>query len=206
MPKNIHPVHVPTLTPNAFPTAPGMFDLVYCLSLASLCPSSEIMPILRNIHKTLKPDGILRITLVDPLPCAQTLGHRLRAWLEEHVVKKLERDFRCLRPTKLFTLWLGQASLRGPGSTVMAAKFFAMPQSVYMDREIDPDAHIEARRRDRETKAELRSLVGRMLWLEVWGRYVTADRMWWEDPVLVQECLELGTFWQYQIIEGVKET
>ncbi|KOS17352.1 hypothetical protein ESCO_006394 [Escovopsis weberi] len=55
-----------------------------------------------------------------------------------------------------------------------------------------------------EVKAEVRSLVGRMLWVEVWGAHITADKWWWEDAACVRECLELGTFWEYHTIKGVK--
>lgn len=55
-----------------------------------------------------------------------------------------------------------------------------------------------------ETRAELRSLVGRMLWREVWGEFVTAKNWWWDDPVCMKECLELGTFWEYHYIQGVR--
>ena len=202
---NVHPVMVPCISTTSFPVAAGLFDLVCCLSLPSLCPSPDIVGILRNIHHCLQPGGVLRITLVDPLPCAHTLGRHLRRWLDDNLVVNLEEAHRCAHPTRLFSRWLGQASLRGPGSAVMAAKFFAMPQSVSLDRRVDPDAGAEAVRALRETKAELRALVGRMLWCEVWGRFVTADKMWWDDPVCVKECLDMGTFWQYHIIEAVKE-
>lgn len=68
------------------------------------------------------------------------------------------------------------------------------------------DTEIEAKRQTegKETRAELRSIVGRMLWREVWGEFVTSDTWWWDDPACMQECLELGTFWVYHTIQAIK--
>ncbi len=60
--------------------------------------------------------------------------------------------------------------------------------------------------RDSEnTKVELKSVVGRMLWREIWGPWVLGRRWWWEDSAIVKECERLGTKWEYAVIEGVKE-
>lgn len=69
----------------------------------------------------------------------------------------------------------------------------------------DPDPCIERLRVEKETKAELRSAVGRMLWLEVWGKYITSPTTWWwDDRDCLEECLYLGTFWEYHVIEAVR--
>lgn len=57
-----------------------------------------------------------------------------------------------------------------------------------------------------EIRKELRCEVSRMLWQEIWGSFVHADRWWWDEEDIVQECLELGTFWQYSHIVAVKES
>lgn len=54
-------------------------------------------------------------------------------------------------------------------------------------------------------KQELKSVVGRMLWKDVWGSYVQADRWWWEDESIIEECEEMRTCWEYAVIEAVKE-
>lgn len=201
---NVHPVLVPSVSPSVFPVAQGLFDSVYSISLPAICSSQDIPGVLRNIHKCLKPGGTLQLTLIDPLPCAGTLGQRMRAWLEEHLLLNLEKNFRCMNPSRVFPHWLGDAALRGRGSTLTTAKFYAVPASA-RGHETDPDPFIEQVRSEKEIKAELRSLVGRMLWMEVWGAYVTAGRWWWEDQACVEECLQLGTFWEYNVIEGVKD-
>lgn len=201
---NIHPVLVPSVSPSVFPVAPQLFETVYSLSMPAICSSPDIPGVLKNICKSLKQGGSLQLTLIDPLPCAGTLGQRMRTWLEEHLLLNLERHFRCMNPSKLFPDWLGEVSLRGRGSTLTTAKFFAIPTSVrYSDGDSDP--FVDRARSGREVKAELRSLVGRMLWMEVWGAFVTAEKWWWEDEKCVEECLELGTFWEYKMIEGVKD-
>ncbi|KAH7152903.1 hypothetical protein EDB81DRAFT_718510 [Dactylonectria macrodidyma] len=200
---NIHPVLVPSVSPSVFPVAPRLFENVYSLSMPSICPAPEIPGVLKNIRKSLKQGGSLHLTLIDPLPCTGTLGQHMRTWLEEHLLLNLERHFRCMTPSRLFPDWLAEASLRGRGSTLSMAKFFANPSSVrYLEGDSDP--FVEQASNEDQVKAELRSLVGRMLWLEVWGTFVTADKWWWEDEECLQECLELGTFWEYKMIEGVR--
>lgn len=200
---NVHPVLVPLVSPSVFPLAPQLFENVYSLSMPAICSSPDIPGVLKNICKSLKQGGSLQLTLIDPLPCARTLGQRMRTWLEEHLLLNLERHFRCMNPSRLFPDWLAKASLRGQGSTLTRAKFFAIPTSIrYSHGGGDPFANRP--RSEGEVKAELRSLVGRMLWIEVWGAFVTAEKWWWEDEKCVEECLELGTFWEYTMIEGVK--
>lgn len=203
---NIHPVFVPCVSSLNFPVAPLSFESIYSLSLPVLCASSGIPGILRNIHKALKHDGAIQLTIIDPLPCAGTLGPIMRAWIEENLLLNLERHFRCMNPSKTFPQWLGDASLRGPGSTLTTAKFYAIPASARGQLDDNNDSSIAARvATEKETKAELRSLVGRMLWTEVWGDYVTGGSWWWDIEECVRECIQLGTFWEYHVIEGVKD-
>lgn len=228
---NVLPTALPVVSHAALSTAPDMFSAVYCLSLPSLVASSEIPPLLRNIHRTLAPGGAIHLTLVDPAPVAQSLGPRMRLWIEENLQLNLERKFRCVHPRKLVPGWLAEARLRGPGSTITTVKFFAIPPardtsasfssattSKATGSSTPPSASggedgttssassiNSSKRADNQVRAELRSTVGRMLWREVWGNYVTGNKWWWEDPLCVQECHELGTHWVYQIIVGTKE-
>ena len=84
-------------------------------------------------------------------------------------------------------------------------KFLAVKDSVLV-REQDPDPIIRKTMNEKLVKAELCTLVGRMLWMEVWGKYVTAETWWWDDELCIKECIELGTFWEYRRIEGVKQS
>lgn len=56
------------------------------------------------------------------------------------------------------------------------------------------------------TKQELKSVVGRMMWKEMWGPYVQAGTWWWEDESVVEECERMQTCWEYSIIEAVKHS
>ncbi|KAM0558192.1 hypothetical protein ACHAPJ_004876 [Fusarium lateritium] len=201
---NVHPMLVPSMSSSSFPLAQHIFETVYSLSLPVVCSSPEIPGVLKNISKCLRVGGSLQLTLIDPLPCTGTLGHRMRAWLEEHLLINLGRHFRCTNPSKLFPDWMGEAGLRGMGSTLTTSKFYAVSASIRSQAD-DNDPFIDRDHCEREVKAEVRSIIGRLLWMEVWGSFVTGNKWWWEDEGCVNECLQLGTVWDYHIIEGVKQ-
>jgi hypothetical protein len=119
----------------------------------------------------------------------------MRKWLTDNLVLNLERRFQCVTPSKLFPVWMADARLRGDGSVKTKVKFQAIHQP-------NPASGSDDRRID----SELRSIVGRMLWQEVWGNLVTANAWWWQDQQCVKECLQLGTYFEYFLIEGVKDT
>ncbi|KAI3587651.1 hypothetical protein IWW34DRAFT_779684 [Fusarium oxysporum f. sp. albedinis] len=201
---NIHPVLVPSMTPSTLPIDLHSFTLVYSLSLPVVCSSPEIPGVLKTISSRLRVGGSLQLTLIDPLPCAGTLGHRMRTWLQEHLLINLERHFKCTNPSRLFPEWMGDAGLRGQGSTLTTSKFYAVSASIRSQAD-DSDPFIERSPSEREVKAEVRSIIGRLLWMEVWGSFVTGDKWWWEHEGCVNECLQLGTVWEYHMIDGVKE-
>ena len=194
---NVRPLRVPSISANQFPAARQTFGAVYSLSMPSMIPSRDIPPLLKNIHRCLAPGAIFHLTIVDPMPVASTLGHLMRAWLEENLLLNLERHFRCTNPSKLFPIWLADNSLRAEGSTITTAKFLAVA---------DLENHVENEQLQSESnlRKRLRSTVGRMLWTEVWGGYVTGMKWWWEDPACVQECVGLKTYWEYNLIEAVR--
>ncbi|KAM0495283.1 hypothetical protein ACHAP8_008129 [Fusarium lateritium] len=200
----VHPILVPSMSTSTLPLEKHIFDTVYSLSLPSASPSTEIPGVLKNISKYLWVGGSLHLTIIDPLPCAGTLGHRMRTWLEEHLLINLERHFRCTNPSKLFPDWMGDAGLRGQGSTLTTSKFYAVSASIRSQVD-DSDPFVDKAPSEREVKAEVRSIVGRLLWMEVWGNFVTGEKWWWEDEGCVNECLQLGTVWDYHIIDGIKQ-
>lgn len=192
------------MTPSTLPIDLHSFTLVYSLSLPVVCSSPEIPGVLKTISNRLRVGGSLQLTLIDPLPCAGTLGHRMRTWLQEHLLINLERHFKCTNPSRLFPEWMGDAGLRGQGSTLTTSKFYAVSASIRSQAD-DSDPFIERSPSEREVKAEVRSIIGRLLWMEVWGSFVTGDKWWWEHEGCVNECLQLGTVWEYHMIDGVKE-
>ncbi|KAL8398540.1 hypothetical protein RB596_005901 [Gaeumannomyces avenae] len=229
---NVLPSALPIVSHASLSVAPDMFSAVYCLSLPSLVASSEIPPLLRTIHRTLAPGGAAHLTLIDPAPVPQSLGPRMRLWLEENLQMNLERKFRCIHPRKLVPGWMADAHLRGACSTITTVKFFAIPPahetstshatttlarvtgastSTSVCGTDDGTASSigslsSAKAADIRVRTELRSVVGRMLWREVWGKYITGSNWWWDDPLCVKECQEMGTHWIYEIIVGIKES
>ncbi|KAM0453254.1 hypothetical protein ACHAPV_009048 [Trichoderma viride] len=199
---NVRIVSVPRVTPTEFPIAPRIYESVHSLTLPSLCPLPLLPGMLNNVYKCLNKKGFIRLILIDPLPRAATLGTRMRMWIEENLLRNLAKQGKCMSPSTAFPQLLAQAHLRGDGSTLTTTKFYAVPGSAISR---DQDAAKDSVQTEKEAKAQVRSLVGRMLWVEAWGSYVTCNKWWWDDPECVAECLELGTLWEYHAVKGVKE-
>lgn len=208
---NIHPLAVPGPT-SQLSYASNIFVAIHSLGLPSLLPSSSIPTILKECHRTLTSSrtpisetpasptspsgfatihpGILHLTILDSSPVPSSLGPRLRAWLDSHLNVNLEKQFRCLNPTRLFPLWLADAGLWAEGSCTSSLKFLACVGSVNGEEQVE---------------WQLKSIIGRMLWKEMWGSYVEGDKWWWDDAAIVEECERMGTCWAGSIIEAVKE-
>ncbi|KAK8101215.1 hypothetical protein PG999_011589 [Apiospora kogelbergensis] len=117
-------------------------------------------------------------------------------WLFEKLLINLEQSSRTTYPSETLPAWLGLGRLRGQGSTIVTVSVPAIPEGL---------EKIEGVKKQSRTKIELRCLVMRMLWQEVWGNFVRARRWWWEEDEIVAECIELGTYWQHSHIVAVKE-
>ncbi|GAP87584.1 hypothetical protein SAMD00023353_0900520 [Rosellinia necatrix] len=187
---NVQPLLVPSVSVPTSSRAipPRLYSAVTCLSMPSLLPSAEIPPFLRHIHRCLAPGGALHLTIVDPQPVSESMGPKLRQWLFANLLVNLEQAFRTTWPSETFPAWLAVGNLRGKGSTIATISVPAIA---------DNDSQADA-------KTELRSLVNRMLWQEIWGKFVNASQWWWEEEEIAQECIELGTYWQYSYIIAVK--
>ncbi|KAK6833722.1 hypothetical protein PG987_008416 [Apiospora arundinis] len=140
--------------------------------------------------------GALHLTIIDPQPVSASMGPLLRQWLFEKLLVNLEQSSRTTYPSETLPAWLGLGRLRGQGSTIVTVSVPAIPEGL---------EKIEGVKKQSSTKTELRCLVMRMLWQEVWGTFVRANRWWWEEEVIVAECIELGTYWQHSHIVAVKE-
>ncbi|KAI1176146.1 hypothetical protein F4777DRAFT_597908 [Nemania sp. FL0916] len=187
---NIRPLLVPSISVSASSRVlpPRLYSSVTCLSMPALFPSTDIPPFLRHINKCLAPGGALHLTVIDPQPVSTSMGPKLRQWLFTNLLINLEQAFRTTWPSETFPAWLAIGDLRGKGSTIATT----VAPAIY-----------EGNRRP-DAKTELRCLVTRLLWQEVWGRFVTASQWWWEEEEIVQECIELETHWQYSHIVAVK--
>lgn len=163
--------------------------------------SSQGIPrLLRNIYRCLAVKGVLHLALIDPSPTTQSLGPRMRRWLDENLILNLESRFRCISPSRLFPAWLADARLRGDGSVITKVKFKAVCQPDEVGKNNAEGSN------GKRVEAELRSAVGRKLWQEVWGNFVLGAAWWWDDPSCVEECLRLGTYFEYSLIEAVKDS
>ncbi|TVY32649.1 hypothetical protein LSUB1_G007787 [Lachnellula subtilissima] len=201
------PVSRPKLV---LPFASNLFNSMHAFSLPAILPASSLPSILKECHRTLMsascpssptipgttpPEptkaGTLHLTILDPSPIPSTLGPILRAWLDTHLILNLEKQFRCINPSRLFPIWLEAAGLRAEGSTRLTVCFLASVNAKEAE-----DLFIDQ---------ESTSPIGRMLWKEIWGSYVQADRWWWEDANIIEECESMGTCWEYAVIEAVKE-
>jgi hypothetical protein len=109
-----------------------------------------------------------------------------------------------MNPSRLLPAWLADARLRSEGSTITTVKFQAI-NTASRDEDRADESIDSSVSEDKYARLELRSTVGRMLWKEVWGTFVTGNTWWWEDQACVDECALLGTYWEYSIIEAVKD-
>ncbi|KAI0472154.1 hypothetical protein GGR56DRAFT_682584 [Xylariaceae sp. FL0804] len=196
---NIQPILVPATSTSAGSRSlpPQLYTTVTCLAMPSLFPSTEIPPFLRHINRCLAPGGALHLTLIDPQPVSDSMGPKLRQWLFEKLLINLEQMFRTTYPSGTFPAWLSVGRLRGKGSTITTVTVPAVPEDI-VDYEETHEATM--------VKTELRCLVTRMLWQEVWGSFVQADRWWWEEEDIIEECTAMNTYWQYSHIIAVKES
>ena len=137
--------------------------------------------------------------LIDPSPASRSLGPKLREWLDQNLIIHLEAEFRCISPSRLFPRWLKDARLRGEGSTVTKVQF---PAVFHQDANGNINGSEEG---TSPIETELQSVVGRMLWQEVWGKAVRGNLWWWDDQECVEECIQYGTYFEYFLIEAVKE-
>ncbi|KAI0598161.1 hypothetical protein F4775DRAFT_601601 [Biscogniauxia sp. FL1348] len=131
-----------------------------------------------------------------PNPVSASMGPKLRQWLFEKLLINLEQMFRTTYPSGTFPAWLAVARLRGKGSTIATLSVPAVPE--YYTKGGGP-------KKQSDLKAEVRCFATRMLWQEIWGSFVHAERWWWDEEDIVQECIELETYWNYSHIVAVKE-
>jgi hypothetical protein len=166
--------------------------------------------ILKECHRTLlsaRPDspklsrnGSLHLTILDPSPSPASTGPRLRNWLDKYLIVNLERQFRCINPCRLFPIWLADAGLGGAGSVVTSVRFAAATETAVVS------SYNRGGGSEEDTREELRGVVGRRLWEETWGGFIEGRGRWWDDLEIIEECVRMGTTWEYLIIEAVKES
>ncbi|KAK4215929.1 hypothetical protein QBC37DRAFT_311426 [Rhypophila decipiens] len=225
---NVRPLLTPTINTN-LPLAANSFTSIHCLTLPSLVPSPDIPLLLRSFHRCLAPKGILHLNLIDPVPVSKSLGPRMREWLDHNLMFNLAKSFRCTNPGRLLPEWLIEAQLWETGSNTKRIRFHAVSpaaaspsrpgsgsgnsdSAVAMDDEtgshqggrspVSPGVGKQIH--SGKARNELLTKVGRLLWKEVWGGFVHGNTWWWHDAEIVAECLRMGTYWEYRMIDAVK--
>ena len=201
---NIVTIGVPLQEPVLPKLLPNHYDRVYSSGLATSFQEADILRALQHLNQCLAPGGSFQGLVIDPLPQAVSLGYRLRAWLEKYLLSNLRELGICTDPSRTISRLLADASLRGPGSTLTTVKFFAVSDCIPSDIS-EIDRRSQSSLYEKRTRAELLSKVGRMLWVRTWGPFVTASSWWWEDQSIVDECVQLGTVWEYKHMETFKE-
>ncbi|KAK0635689.1 hypothetical protein B0T17DRAFT_503195 [Bombardia bombarda] len=211
---NISHLYSPGISP-ALSLAPESFTSVYCLALPSLVSAQDIAPLLRKLQRCLTPNGTLHMCFSDPSPATVGLGPCMTKWLEENLMMNLESRSRCANPGRTIIPRLVDAQLAGKGSVMTKVKFRAVyipsssTLSMYSDgsSKSSSSAPVSSSKEDEESLAEeeLQITVGRLLWREVWGRYVLGSTWWWDDADCVKECAERGTYFEYFVVKAVNE-
>lgn len=213
---NVYPTICPSLSASAVKLSRGPFSVISCIPLISILPSPEIPRLLDSVYQALVPGGFLHLVVIDPWPVTASMGPRLQRWVDENLVFNLELQFRCTHPGRMLSVWLQNAGLRGPGSIITHTRFHAIPSQDERSRKGDASpAHGESEVHELQeaddeeeqqvaVKKELRSTAGRMLWRQIWSPFVSSERWWWEDPEIVEECIERQTYWEYKIIAACK--
>lgn len=204
------------------PYAPSTFKKINSLRLPVLLPSSSIPNLLQECHRILSTTGTLNLTIMDPLPRSSTLGPKMTAWLEEHLILKLETQFRCLKPTRLMPIWLQDAGFNMTYSNKRTAS--GNPGTIRITEDMLEESRTSSFSfravargevgfgggpasgdKKKEELENLASTVGRMLWKEIYGQYVSGRRWWWEEEAIIEEASQMGTKWDISMIEATKQ-
>lgn len=131
---------------------------------------------------------------MDAAPVRNTTGPLFRGWIEDRLAINLEKTFRCSKPCMLVPGWVDDAGFE-MASSDGGQQIMKMP-CAYDEASCDVDA-------------ELKMLVGRALWKDIWGAYVEdvagEPQDWWEVDEIVDECLERGTIFECGSIFAYKK-
>jgi hypothetical protein len=165
--------------------------------LATLLPVPQLLPLLTDCFRVLKPGGTLELRIVDAIPDRGTTGPRLASWLKDKFLINLDRELRCHQPCHVIPQWAAQAGFAmAHREGVEMVRRLALPVAVAKSR--SEDASVMA------------SIVLRELWKDSWGRYVSTKdsgptQWWWHDRAILQECIEWSTRWDMGWLYVIKK-
>ncbi|QDS77075.1 hypothetical protein FKW77_007287 [Venturia effusa] len=197
------------------PYASSSMHHVRASKMASLLPASQIPQLLSECYRVLKPGGVLELRLMDATPERGSMGPRLATWLEERLLLGLEREFRCQRPIMLVPRWAQDAGFQPlPFRNEFDAQGLKSPRNsmgkMGMVRCLRlPAATADRDQVSRDIVAQVGVLVGRALWKDTWGSFVSneesEENWWWDNPEVVEECRQWRTVWDVGTLYVMKE-
>ena len=179
------PSNVSYLTVREFGTVPlpypeQYFSHIRASTLPSLVPSAKLPELFRECYKLLATGGLLEVRIMDAAPLRRTAGPMMRMWIEDRLSVNLEKLFRCSKPCSLVPGWLTEA-----GFELSADNEKGLTLPCAFDRNSD------------DVDKELSTMIGQALWKDIWGPFVEdlpgEPKWWWEEEIIVQECLKRKT-------------
>ena len=194
--------------------------MIRASTLPSLLSAAQIPSLLTECYRVLVPGGTLELRLIDPLPDRKSSGPMLRAWIEVRLLLNLEMSFRCTRPSLLIPQWVQAAGFTlQPGRSRSASQTLkdsfsakrnrsmsealSLAHTMQVPAAVDNQGVVGA-----YMDEEVGSMVGRELWKDVWGEFVTKRRgeeqWWWENGGCLKEAIERGTKWNILTLLAVK--
>ena len=185
------------------------------LPFPTLLPASQLPQLLRECNRILLPGGTLKLMLLDATPTVGTMGTLLKSWLTKHLLGNLEKRDRVREVRKQMSMLLLDAGFMGCDGDIKLS-FRAAEQEFATRRPVNDKGKdtktksliqlAQEQAADEETMHKLSVVVGRLLWKELWGPYVTGSKFkwWWEDANIVDECRAMGTRWEGVVVKAVK--
>ena len=192
LPANVTYLSVPQAGIIPFPYPAASFSHIRASTLPSLVPSSRLPQIFKECRRLLVPGGVLEIRIMDASPVRRTAGPQMRTWIEDRVSLNLERLFRCSKPCLLVPNWIADAGFELLGGSGIG-QMMRMPCAHSNNGSVDE---------------ELSALVGRALWKDIWGSFVSDEpgqaRWWWEDEGIIEECLDRKTVFECGVLFAIR--
>lgn len=190
------PSNVSYLTAREFGTVPlpypeDYFSHIRASTLPSLVPSAKLPELFRECYKLLAPGGLLEIRIMDAAPVRRTAGPMMRMWIEDRLSVNLEKLFRCSKPCSLVPGWLAEA-----GFELSQENEVALTLPCALDQTSG------------DVDRELSTMIGQALWKDTWGPFVEdlpgEPKWWWEEDIIVQECLKRNTMLECRSLYAYK--
>jgi len=120
--------------------------------------------------------------IINPIPDPNA-GPKLRDWVEANLILELEQAFVGSRPGVLVPIWCREAGFSIEEKQIKFPVAIGSPED--------------------DLDCALKCEVGRNIYREMWGRYVSGP-LFWEDQTVLQECQEKGISISCTLLRAVK--